>query len=98
MPALKTFSPYRTEIAGHDVKELAKKFGTPVYVYDAAKIIERIDDLKAFDVVRYAQKACSNIAILDLMRRKGVVVDAVSAGEVARAVAAGFSYHGDPHP
>ncbi len=98
MPALKTFSPYRTEIAGHDVKELAAKFGTPVYVYDAAKIIERIDDLKAFDVVRYAQKACSNIAILDLMRREGVVVDAVSAGEVARAVAAGYSYHGDPHP
>jgi diaminopimelate decarboxylase len=98
MPALKTFSPYRTEIAGHDVKELAAKFGTPVYVYDAAKIKERIDDLKAFDVVRYAQKACSNIAILDLMRRKGVVVDAVSAGEVARAVAAGYSYHGDPHP
>lgn len=97
-PALQTFSPYRTEIAGHDVKELAKQFGTPVYVYDAAKIKERIDDLKAFDVVRYAQKACSNIAILDLMRRKGVVVDAVSAGEVARAVAAGYSYHGDPHP
>lgn len=98
MPALKTFSPYRAEIAGHDVKELAKQFGTPVYVYDAAKIIERIEDLKAFDVVRYAQKACSNIAILDLMRRKGVVVDAVSAGEVARAIAAGYSYHGDPHP
>lgn len=97
-PAIQTFSPYRTEISGHDVKELARKFGTPVYVYDAAKIKERIDDLKAFDVVRYAQKACSNIAILDLMRRKGVVVDAVSAGEVARAVAAGYSYHGDPHP
>ena len=38
----------------------------------------------SFDVIRYAQKACSNLAILDLMRRQGVLVDAVSAGEIQR--------------
>lgn len=97
-PAVPAFSPYRTEIAGHDIKKLAAQFGTPTYVYDAAKIVERINDLKAFDVIRYAQKACSNLAILDLVRRNGVVVDAVSAGEVARAIAAGYPCHGDPHP
>ena len=37
-----------------------------------------MDDLRQFDVIRFAQKACSNIAILNLCRQKGVVVDAVS--------------------
>ncbi len=90
MPTSEPFQPTRTSIAGVSVPELASRFGTPVYVYDGAKIIERINDLRQFDVIRYAQKACSNIAILDLMRRQGVVVDAVSAGEVQRAIAAGF--------
>ena len=49
-----------------------------------------IEDLRAFDQIRYAQKALSNIAILDRIRKKGVVVDAVSAGEIERAIAAGF--------
>ena len=51
---------------------LAQRFGTPVYVYDAAPIARRIGLLKQFDAIRYAQKACSNLAILDLMRRHGV--------------------------
>ncbi len=72
------------------VSELASRFGTPAFVYDAAKIVERVGDLAAFDVTRYAQKACSNLAILDLVRRHGVVVDAVSAGEIRRAFAAGY--------
>ena len=59
-------------------------------MYDAEKIAERVDDLKAFDVIRYAQKACSNLAILDFVRRRGVLVDAVSAGEIRRALAAGY--------
>src|SRR4051794_21142810 len=96
MPTATKFSTLRTEIAGCDVRELAQKFGTPTFVYDAAKIVERIEDLQSFDLVRYAQKACSNLAILDLMRRNGVVVDAVSAGEIRRALAAGFTTHGDP--
>jgi diaminopimelate decarboxylase len=97
MPTVSTFPLTRREIAGIPVAQLAKEFGTPAYIYDAGKIIERINDLKAFDVVRYAQKACSNIAILDLMRRHGVVVDAVSAGEIYRAMKAGFATHGTPH-
>src|SRR5690606_14870545 len=86
----------RHEIAGVPVPELARQFGTPLYVYDASSIIARIEDLRQFDVIRYAQKACSNLAILDLMRRRGVVVDAVSAGEVQRALAAGFSPSSEP--
>ena len=86
------------EIAGVSVAYLAQTYGTPLYVYDETTIHQRIDELRAFDVIRYAQKACSNLAILDLMRRAGVLVDAVSAGEVHRAVRAGFALHGDPPP
>ncbi len=90
MPISEPFHTSRTQIAGVPVRDLAEKFGTPVYVYDAGKIVERINDLKQFDVIRFAQKACSNIAILSLARQHGVVVDAVSAGEVHRAIKAGY--------
>lgn len=96
MPA--PFATTRTEIAGFDVAELARRFGTPVFVYEQARIAERIADLAMFDHVRYAQKACSNLAVLDLMRRHGVLVDAVSAGEVHRALRAGYSPEGTPPP
>ena len=85
-------------IAGQDVRDLARDFGTPLYVYDAAVIAERAARLRRFDVVRYAQKANSNLAVLDLLRREGVLVDAVSAGEIQRAFAAGYPAAGDPPP
>ena len=87
-----------TNIADQPVAELARKFGTPFYVYDAATIAARIADLKSFDVIRFAQKACSNLAILDLVRRHGVLLDAVSAGEIHRAIAAGFKPGQAGHP
>lgn len=96
------FSPIRTHIGGVAVRDIAKKFGTPTYVYDEAVIVKKVNDLKAFDVTRFAQKANSNIAILDLVRRHGVLVDAVSAGEIHRALTAGYKPHGAtkdaPHP
>ena len=87
---------HRKEIGGIPVVELARRFGTPTYVYDAAILLQRLDDLKSFDTIRYAQKACSNLAILDLLGRKGAVLDSVSAGEIRRALAAGFSPEGEP--
>jgi diaminopimelate decarboxylase len=98
MTAIVDFPLLRTEIAGVPAVDLARQFGTPTYIYDAAKIVERIEDLRAFDVVRYAQKACSNLSILNLVRQQQVLVDAVSAGEIQRALTAGFSPHGDPPP
>ena len=92
------FSTTRTDIAGIAVDDLAREFGTPTFVYDAAMILQRLKDLAAFDYVRYAQKACSNLAILDLLRRHGAVVDAVSAGEIRRALAAGYTTTGTPPP
>jgi diaminopimelate decarboxylase len=96
--ATTAFSTTRTHIAGIPVADLARQFGTPAYVYDAGMILQRLADLAAFDHVRYAQKACSNLAILDLLRRHGASVDAVSAGEIRRALAAGFAVHGTPPP
>jgi diaminopimelate decarboxylase len=88
----------RREIAGVAVADLAREFGTPTYVYDAARIEERVSELAPFDVIRYAQKANSNLAVLDLCRRRGVLVDAVSAGEIHRAFLAGYAAQGDPPP
>ncbi len=85
-----------SHIAGVPVTELGAAYGTPTFVYDQATIEQRIAEVQQFPVVRFAQKACSNIAILALMRRHGVVVDAVSAGEILRALRAGYTAEGSP--
>ena len=72
------------------LRMLAATHGTPLWVYDAASIRARIQDLRAFDTIRYAQKANSNLHVLRLMRAQGVAVDAVSLGEIERALAAGY--------
>ena len=94
--------PLRPSIAEVGVAELARNYGTPLYVYDAEMIRRRSRDLTrasgpggGWDTVRFAQKACSNLAVLSLLRREGVVVDAVSTGEIHRAMAAGFAPHAD---
>ena len=42
MPTAEPFQTLRTSIAGAAVRDLASRFGTPTYVYDAAKIVERM--------------------------------------------------------
>jgi diaminopimelate decarboxylase len=73
------------------IAQLAREFGTPLWIYDAEAIRENVRALLAFDTIRYAQKANSNIHVLCLMRDLGVQLDAVSHGEIRRALAAGFS-------
>ncbi|RZJ11777.1 MAG: diaminopimelate decarboxylase [Rubrivivax sp.] len=77
------------------LQALAAEHGTPLWVYDAATIRARAASLTRFDVVRFAQKACSNVHILRLLREAGVKVDSVSRGEVLRALAAGYQAGGD---
>ena len=77
------------------MRQLAETYGTPLYVYDAEMIRRRCRDLAAWDTVRFAQKACSNLAVLNLVRTEGVMVDAVSTGEIHRALAAGYTPHAD---
>ncbi|CDG22175.1 Diaminopimelate decarboxylase [Xenorhabdus poinarii G6] len=69
---------------------LPAQYGTPLWIYDGDSIIRQIKKLKQFDVIRFAQKACSNTHILRLIRAQGVKVDAVSLGEIERALYSGF--------
>jgi len=78
--------PERRALLAH----LAEQYGTPLYVYDAQVIRAQRELLRNFDTVRFAQKACSNIHILRLLRQAGTQVDCVSQGELERAVRAGF--------
>jgi diaminopimelate decarboxylase len=69
---------------------IVQEFDTPCWAYDANVIRAQIAQLRQFDVIRFAQKASSNIHLLRLMREEGVMVDSVSLGEVERALAAGY--------
>ena len=84
-----------TDLPADNLLRLPAEFGCPVWVYDAQIVREKIAALHQFDVVRFAQKACSNIHILRLMREQGVKVDSVSLGEIERALAAGFDPKAD---
>lgn len=75
----------------------ARDVGTPVWLYDAEPIRRRVAQLKSFDCVRYAQKANSNTHILRLLRSQGVMVDAVSLGEIERALRAGYQPGTEDH-
>lgn len=85
-----------TDLNADNLLRLPAEFGCPVWVYDAQIVREKIAALHQFDVVRFAQKACSNIHILRLMREQGVKVDSVSLGEIERALAAGSDPKTDP--
>jgi len=84
-----------TALNQENLLALARRTGGPVWAYDASIIQQRIAQLQQFDVVRFAQKACSNIHILRLMRAAEVKVDSVSLGEIERALAAGYQAGGD---
>lgn len=84
-----------TDLNADNLLCLPAEFGCPVWVYDAQIVREKIAALHQFDVVRFAQKACSNIHILRLMREQGVKVDSVSLGEIERALAAGYDPKAD---
>ena len=68
----------------------ARGVGTPLWLYEAEPIRQRVRQLSGFDCVRFAQKANSNTHILRLLRSMGVAVDAVSLGEIERALRAGY--------
>jgi diaminopimelate decarboxylase len=84
-------------IGGADTVELAKKYGTPLYLYDVELIRNRARGFKkAFKEkgvgyqVAYASKAFSSIAIIQLMDQEGLSLDVVSGGELYTALQADF--------
>ncbi|HSI75206.1 MAG TPA: diaminopimelate decarboxylase [Lunatimonas sp.] len=83
------------KIQGVSLTDLAKQYGTPLYVYDGEKILSQVEAIKnAFSKVKlkikYATKALSNINILKLMKQAGTGVDAVSIEEVHLCLHVGF--------
>jgi diaminopimelate decarboxylase len=79
------------------LEKIARKFGTPCYVYSRAAIErayrEYANELAGRpSLVCYSVKANSNLAVLSVMARLGAGFDIVSGGELARVLAAG----GDP--
>ncbi|MDX1607930.1 MAG: diaminopimelate decarboxylase [Candidatus Spechtbacterales bacterium] len=77
------------------LKQLAKRYGTPLYVYDGATIERQFNVLNNAITypkkrINFATKANPNIHILKLLRRLGAYVDTSSPGEVWLALEAGY--------
>lgn len=88
--------PNPTHIQGVALSSLAEQFGTPLYIYDGAKIVSQVKTLQeAFASVplkiKYATKALSNINVLKLIRKAGAGIDAVSIEEAKLGLLAGFN-------
>ena len=88
----------RLSLGGVDAAELAKRHGTPLYVYGKRRILSRFKELKDLlgslttleTRICYAMKANPHAGILKALRGAGAWIDAVSPNEVRAALAAGF--------
>lgn len=84
--------------AGHDTVELAKKYGTPLYLMDENKIRQHVrtyknameDFFPAGSLPEFASKAFSCKRIYEIMAEEGIDIDVVSCGEIYTAKSAGF--------
>jgi len=79
-----------------DTKELMKKYGSPLFVYDGDMILKRYQDLYEYIKwpklkIFYAIKANSNPDILRMLKDNGARVDTVSPGEVFLALKLGYT-------
>jgi diaminopimelate decarboxylase len=82
---------------GVAVETLAKKFGTPLYIYSQRTLTDHFQKLDAAlapldHLVCFAMKANSNLSVMRVLAKLGSGFDVVSAGELQRVIAAG----GDP--
>src|SRR4051794_37775627 len=78
------------------VADLAERFGTPLYLYSQATLLDRLKELQTefADVdplVCYSVKANSNLGILKVLATHGSGFDVVSGGELYRVELAGGS-------
>ncbi|MFH0714934.1 MAG: diaminopimelate decarboxylase [Candidatus Diapherotrites archaeon] len=86
-------------IAGLSAVELAKEFGTPLYVYNGKRIVENFQEMQnAFQAfadrpfsIHYAMKANPHVEVLKLLKSQRAKIDATSVNEVKIALKAGFS-------
>jgi len=76
------------------LEDIARRFGTPCYVYSRASIESAYREFTAAlqgreAMVCYSVKANSNLAVLAVLARLGAGFDIVSGGELTRVLAAG---------
>ena len=78
------------------LKDIANKYGSPIYVYDAKiisaqyrRLVSSFSKIKSLKIC-YAAKALSNISILSFIRSLGAGLDTVSIQEVKLGIEAGF--------
>jgi diaminopimelate decarboxylase len=86
---------------GQRLSPLAKKYGTPLYLYDEQKIREKCraylgavrSGFGSRAKVLYASKAASFKRLYEIMSEEGMGIDVVSRGEIYTAHRAGFDLH-----
>jgi diaminopimelate decarboxylase len=83
------------DVPREELLDIAKEYGTPVYVYSGDKIVKQYKRLvDAFEgipfKVKYACKANTNINIIKLLRSQGCGLDTVSIQEVQIGLLAGY--------
>jgi len=85
------------EIGGCDTVELAREFGTPLYVFDEETLraqcrgyVQGLAAAYPHSLVLYACKAFINLALARLFQEEGLGLDVVSGGELYVAYKAGF--------
>lgn len=76
------------------IQELAKQYGTPLFVYSQATLLHHLRSLKkAFEeakpIICYSIKANGNLSICRLLGEHGAGFDVTSGGELYRALKAG---------
>lgn len=82
---------------GCDLHQLAKKYGTPFYVFSAAEIRRNIEEIRSSFAAHvntrifYASKSCSVMAVLQTIRAAGICAEANSLFEVRKCLEVGFS-------
>jgi diaminopimelate decarboxylase len=110
LPVTATFSPEGVlHIAGHSVPDLVQHFGTPLYIFDRATIVNacasymrafrEIYHASSFEIL-YASKAYLSPLVAQLVAQQGMGLDVVSGGELMVAKHAEFpiariSFHGN---
>jgi diaminopimelate decarboxylase len=87
--------------ARYPLEEIARRAGTPFFLYDLGILRERMADIAATTgapglQARYAIKANPARVVLDAARQAGLWIDAVSGNEVLRAKRAGFPMGNEP--
>jgi diaminopimelate decarboxylase len=79
---------------GCRVRDLAERFGTPFYAFDAGRLRSQADSVRSALGSRvrllYALKANPNAAVASVLRRTGCGGEVASAGEIYIALKAGF--------